>query len=210
MDAGQTWLRLVSTMALITFPAGVGMSAVAQPLILLAFGSGWEQAVPVMQVLGIPLCLTVFGMVAQTLFLAQGHMAASLAITVASTLVRLVLLALLIPRLGLFGAALAAGAGIAVEQVVSAAWAMRRLGLSALRDLVPQIWRVVLATAVMAGALWGTGLGWRDMGIPLMVVAILLGVIVYGAALALLWFMAGRPPGPETDVLALAARMRRR
>ncbi len=150
MDAGQTWLRLVSTMALLTFPAGVGMSAVAQPLIGLAFGPGWEQAVPVMQVLGIPLCLTVFGMVAQTLFLAQGHMAASLAITATATLVRLALLAILIPKLGLFGAALAAGAGIAVEQIVSAAWAMRRLGLSGPRDLAPQIWRVAVATAVMA------------------------------------------------------------
>lgn len=206
LDAGQTWLRLVSTMALLTFPAGVGMSAVAKPLILLAFGPGWEQAVPVMQVLGIPLCLTVFGMVAQTLFLAQGHMKASLAITAAATVLRLALLALLIPRLGLLGAALAAGAGIAVEQIVSAAWAMRRLGLSGPRDLAPQIWRITAATAFMAAALSQSGLGWCEMGLGQMALAIALGAVVYVGALAGLWLLCGRPAGPEADAVALIGR----
>lgn len=209
LDAGQTWLRLVSTMTLLTFPAGVGMSAVAQPLILLAFGPGWEQAVPVMQVLGIPLCLTVFGMVAQTLFLAQGHMKASLAITAAATVLRLALLALLIPRLGLLGAALAAGAGIAVEQIVSAAWAMRRLGLSGPRDLAPQIWRITAATALMAVALSQSRLGWCEMGLGQMALAIALGAVVYVGALAGLWLLAGRPAGPEADAVALIGRRRR-
>jgi len=209
LDAGQTWLRLVSTMALLTFPAGVGMSAVAQPLILLAFGPGWEQAIPVMQMLGIPLCLTVFGMVAQTLFLAQGHMKASLAITAAATVLRLALLALLIPRLGLLGAALAAGAGIAVEQIVSAAWAMRRLGLSGPRDLAPQIWRITAATALMAAVLSQSGLGWCEMGLGQMALAITLGAVVYVGALAGLWLLCGRPAGPEADAVALIGRRRR-
>ncbi len=203
-DAGQTWLRLVSSMALLTFPAGVGMSAVAEPLIQLAFGSGWEAAVPVMQVLGVPLCLTVFGMVAQTLFLAHGHMRASFAITAGATLVRLALLAALIPPLGLFGAALAAGCGIAVEQLCSAGWAMRRLGLSVVGDFVPAIWRTVCATAVMALALWQTGLGWVALDVYRLPLAVLTGAIVYAATLLALWRLTGRPLGPESDTLTLA------
>ncbi len=205
MAAGETWLRLVSAMALLTFPAGVGMSAVAQPLIMLAFGPGWEQAVPVMQVLGIPLCLTVFGMVGQTLFLAQGHMRISLAITVGATTLRLVLLAWLIPPLGLFGAALAAGAGIAVEQTMSAVWAMRRLELP-LRRLAPLMWRCVVATGAMAAALAVTGLGWRDIGVLAMGGAILVGAAVYALVLMALWLAAGRPAGPEADMLGLVRR----
>ena len=203
-DAGQTWLRLVSSMALLTFPAGVGMSAVAQPLIQLAFGSGWDSAVPVMQVLGIPLCLTVFGMVAQTLFLAHGHMRASFAITAGATLVRLALLAALIPRFGLLGAALAASAGIAVEQLCSAAWALRRLGLSVTADFVPAIWRGVCATAVMALALWQTQLGWVSMDLYRLPLAIVAGAIVYAGTLLALWRLTGRPLGPESDTLTLA------
>ncbi len=206
LDAGRTWVRLVSTMALLTFPAGVGMSAIAAPLIELTFGPGWGAAVPVMQVLGLPFCLTVFGMVAQTLFLAQGHMRTSFAITAATTVVRLALLAALIPRLGLTGAALAAGGGIVLEQAMSAIWAMRRLNLSLFADLMPQVWRCVLATAAMAGAMWMAGLGWRAMGVIWLPVAILLGAAVYGLALLGLWALAGRPAGPEADMLALLRR----
>ena len=203
--SGQTWLRLVSTMALLTFPAGVGMSAVAFPLIMLAFGPGWEAAVPVMQVLGIPLCLTVFGMVGQTLFLAQGHMRISLAITVGATLLRLVLLAVLIPPLGLIGAALAAGAGIFVEQTLAAVWAMRRLHLAPWA-LLPLIWRCFLATASMGAMLWLAGLGWQNVGVPAMAIAVPLGAAVYGAVLASLWLICGRPVGPEADLFALLSR----
>ena len=206
-DAGQTWVRLVSSMALLTFPAGVGMSAVAAPLIQLAFGPGWEAAVPVMQVLGIPLCLTVFGMVAQTLFLAHGHMRTSLAITAGATLVRLLLLSALIPPLGLTGAALAAGGGIAVEQTLSAWWAMRRLGLSALGDLLPQIWRALAATAVMALVLWQSGLGWASLDLLRLPLAIGLGGVAYCAALLGFWHASGRRAGPEADAYALCARI---
>ncbi len=208
MDSGRTWVRLVSTMALLTFPAGVGMSAIASPLIELAFGPGWDAAVPVMRILGLPFCLTVFGMVGQTLFLAQGHMRTSLAITVGATAVRLALLAALVPRLGLTGAALAASAGIVLEQGLSAVWAMRRLRLSLAADLLPQVWRGVLATSAMAASLWFAGLGWRAIGPIWLVSAILLGAGVYGVALLLLWAMAGRPPGPEADMLALLRRSR--
>ncbi len=206
--SGETWLRLVSAMALLTFPAGVGMSAVAQPLIGLAFGPGWEQSVPIVQMLGIALCLTVFGMVGQTLFLAQGHMRTSLAITVGATALRVLLLLALIPRFGLSGAAAAAASGLAVENVLSGLWAMRRLHLSPVRDLLPQIWRCVLATAVMAAALWGAGLGWREVSLPLLAAAVGLGAVVYGAVLVLLWIACGRPSGPETDLWTLAARGR--
>ena len=203
--SGNTWLRLVSTMALLTFPAGIGMSAVARPLIQLAFGPGWEQAMPVMQLLGPPLCLTVFGMVGQTLFLAQGHMRVSLAITLGATLLRLILLALLIPPLGLVGAALAAGAGIVVEQALAAIWAMRRLHLPPFA-LLPLLWRCVLATVVMAVSLWSAGLGWSDSSVLKLAVAVPLGAIAYAAALFALWLLAGRPDGPEKDLLALVSR----
>ncbi|MDT7953699.1 MAG: polysaccharide biosynthesis C-terminal domain-containing protein, partial [Acetobacteraceae bacterium] len=171
----------------------------------LAFGPGWQAAVPVMQILGFPLCLTVFGMVGQTLFLAQGHMGTSLAITVGATLLRLGLLAVLIPPLGLVGAAIAAGAGIAVEQSLSAVWAMRRLGLP-LGSLAPLMWRCLVATGCMAAVLAGSGLGWRNLTIPAMAGAILLGAVVYGLTLAALWLAAGRPAGAEADMLVLARR----
>ncbi len=213
VDAGQTWLRLVGAMALLTLPAGIGMSAVAGPLIALAFGAGWNQAVPVVQVLGVAFCLTVFGMVSQTLFLAHGSMRTSASITLASILVRVALLATLIPLYGLPGAAMAAGIGIVAEQAFSAAFAMRSLGLSALRDVMPRVWRGVLATAVMAAVLAWTGLGWQvDPNGPVLALAgaAAAGALTYGVALAGLWWAAGRPEGPERDIATLARQALRR
>jgi len=217
VDAGQTWLRLVAAMALLTLPAGIGMSAVAGPLIALAFGSGWNQAVPVVQVLGVAFCLTVFGMVSQTLFLAQGSMRTSAVITLAAVLVRVVLLAALVPLYGLPGAAVAAAIGIVAEQAFSAAFAMRSLRLSAFRDVVPRVWRGVLATAIMAAVLSWTGLGWQ--GAPgnaaygpvlALAGAAAAGVLTYGVALAGLWWAGGRPEGPERDIATLARLALRR
>ncbi|GAC1342074.1 MAG: lipopolysaccharide biosynthesis protein [Acetobacteraceae bacterium] len=207
--AGQTWLRLVAAMGLLTLPAGVGMSAVAHPLIALAFGQGWKQAIPVVQVLGLAFCLTVFGMVGQTLFLAHGNMRTSASITLAAVLLRVALLAALIPAFGLPGAAMAAAIGIVAEQLFSAAFAMRNLRLAVWTDLVPQVWRCVLATVAMAAVLWCTGLGWQSSSLPPaigLLGAAALGTVVYAAALGLLWLAAGRPAGPEADVLALARR----
>src|SRR4051794_15348433 len=49
----DTFLRLIGSAALLTLPAGVGLSLVATPLVALAFGQGWEQAVPVLRILSL-------------------------------------------------------------------------------------------------------------------------------------------------------------
>ena len=213
VELGQTWVRLVAATALLTLPAGIGMSAVAHPLIALAFGPGWERAVPVIQVLGFGFCFAVFGMVGQTLFMAQGQMRTNASIVLASLVVRVLLLVALIPQWGLAGAALAAACGIATEQVFAAAFAMRSLRVSFKSDLVPQVWRCLLATAAMAAALWATGLGWQPVLGPAAMVAgetVIVGAAAYLLTLALLWLLAGRPAGPEADLSALLLRAIRR
>jgi hypothetical protein len=62
----------------------------------------------------------------------------------------------------------------------------------------------------MAWVLAASGLGWGEHTDPgRMAVAITCGAIVYAAVLAAGWFLAGRPAGPETDVLALLRRFAR-
>ncbi len=80
---------------------------------------------------------------------------------------------------------------------------MRRLGLRPVL-LLRGIWRPVLGAVVMAGALWLSGLGWTDdTGVQILAEAIAAGAIVYTAALWGSWWLAGRPAGAETDLLAL-------
>ena len=44
--AGNIYLRVVAAMALLTLPAGLGTSLIADPLIRLAFGPNWLAAIP--------------------------------------------------------------------------------------------------------------------------------------------------------------------
>jgi hypothetical protein len=48
------------------------------------------------------------------------------------------------------------------------------------------------------------------MAPPLLVAAVGLGAAVYLIVLAALWLLAGRPEGPEADLLALLRRTLRR
>jgi lipopolysaccharide exporter len=210
VDAGETWLRLVAAAGLLTLPAGVGMSAVAHPLILLAFGPGWAQAVPVVQIVSLAICLTVFGILGQTVFMAHAYMRTTVAITATGLVVRVALLATLIPAFGLVGAAVGAALGVVTEQGLSAFYAMRRLGVGPIRDLLPLVWRCLAATAAMATALWAAGLGWRPFEVIWLAAAVGLGAAIYTLVLAGLWAACGRPAGPEADVLALAAQGLRR
>lgn len=202
-DVGHTYLRLIGSAALLTLPAGVGLSLVAAPLVALAFGPAWNQAVPVLRILSLSFTVMVFGHLSLHLLSAHALLGRLVGITCAGALVRIALLAILIPRFGLTGAALAAASAVLLEQILTVATAMRRFNLPPGR-LIGIIWRPVLAVAVMALTLWRIGLGWSDETSPLALAeACVAGAVVYAVVLAASWLLAGRPAGAESDLIAL-------
>ncbi len=205
-DPGETFLRLTGSAALLTLPAGIGLSLVAAPLVALAFGPGWDQAVPVLRILALSFTVMVFGHLSQHLLSAHALLGRLAGITLAGAAVRVALLAALIPAFGLTGAAVAAAVGTVTEQALTVATALRRfrVGFAALAS---HTWRPALAAAAMAVALSATGLGWSDTtGILVLAEATVCGAIAYGAALSGAWILAGRPRGAESDALALLTR----
>jgi O-antigen/teichoic acid export membrane protein len=204
---GETWLRLMGTAALLTLPAGAGLSAVAGPLVALAFGHGWEPAVPVLRVLALAGTLMVFGQVSLHLMSAHALLGRLVGITLTGAVLRVALLAALIPGFGLPGAALAAAASIAVEQALTVGLALRRfrVGVGA---FLRHVWRPSLASAAMVAVLWGLGLGCgpADAGVPGLLAAVGVGATVYGGVLLLAWLVSGRPEGAEADVLGVLQR----
>jgi lipopolysaccharide exporter len=46
-STADTYVRMVSLMALLTLPAGTGISLVADPLVRLALGPLWIHSVPI-------------------------------------------------------------------------------------------------------------------------------------------------------------------
>ena len=217
LSPGATYLRIIATMALLTLPAGVGISLIADPLVNLAFGTLWAGAVPLVQILALAGTLTVFGLISSTLFSAHGLLRQMFELSLATLILRVVLLIFFIDRLGLYGAALAVAIAIAAEQGLYVLLTIRHFALRP-TDLLRHTWRCLLATAAMAMAMVRTGLGWHtvasgsgapDSGalVQHLVAAVLVGVVTYTAVLLAAWLAAGRPPGAETDFLALARRM---
>jgi O-antigen/teichoic acid export membrane protein len=206
LRVGETFLRLIGSAALLTLPAGVGLSLVAAPLVALAFGRGWEPAIPVLRILSLSFTIMVFGHLSLHLLSAHALLGRLVGITLAGAASRVALLVLLIPAFGLTGAAMGAALATVLEQVLTVATALRRFRVS-LGALLGRVWRPVLAAASMAAMVAGTGAGWSDdPGMLGLVEAISGGAATYLAVLAACWVLAGKPAGAETDVLAMLRR----
>jgi lipopolysaccharide exporter len=208
-DVGANFVRLIGSAALLTLPAGVGLSLIAAPLVALAFGPGWQPAVPVLRILSLSFTVMVFGHLSLHLLSAHALLGRLVGITLSGAAVRVVLLALLIPDFGLAGAAVGAAGAVVLEQALTVATALRRFHVDAV-TLTGRVWRPVLAAAAMAALLAATGLGWSDDSGPAdMLAAVAVGAVTYGVVLLGSWLAAGRPIGGETDVLALLRRAKR-
>jgi lipopolysaccharide exporter len=211
----ETFMRPIATTFLVTLPAGLGISLVADPLVRLTVGENWSAAISIIQVLGIMGGVAVFGYVASTLLSVHALLRQRFVITIICLMLRLLLIIPLISRFGILGAAIGAFAGATIEHVAFIITIFGRFKLS-WREFGARIWRPIAAGAVMSSVLFVTNLGWsRSVGdateiVRTLVVAVSLGAVLYVLTLGALWWLSGRPPGAESDVLALIKRVARR
>jgi len=214
-DMAEAYMRPVAFAFMVTFPAGLGLSLVADPLVRLTVGEKWVAAIPVIQVMGVMGSMVVFGIVSSTLLAAHGMLQRQLGITLAAVAVRLGLIIPLITRFGILGAAIGAFAAMILEHSLFVATAFRRFGLCPV-DLVRRVWRPAAAAAAMAAVLAGTGMGWAavpgDAGHVALVLigSASLGVGAYGSVLLALWSLSGRSAGAEADAVEMTRRLVRR
>lgn len=211
-DSGQTYLRVVAVVTLLTFPVAVGISLLADPIVRLAFGPKWLGAILIIQVTAMFCSTTVFGQISNALFGAHAMLRSLFMITVAGMSLRMLLLVVLLPPLGILGAVFAAGVPMLCEYAVYVALTLRRFNLS-LGDLWKRVWRPLVATVVMAACLYALGLGWSVTSGDAaslaceIVVAAGLGAGLYLSTVAALWFAAACPTGAETDALLFVGRV---
>ena len=208
----ESFLRIIGLMALLTLPAGIGISLVAGPVVALALGQGWLEAAPVIAVLGAACTIMVFGNVSSALLNARAALRTILGVTVSSAILRIGLLLALTAWLGVLGAALALGMALLCEHLLLLGLALRLMRLPVSR-LPAVVLRPALATLAMAVVLFAAGLGWTappataGQAGMMLALAIPAGAACYGAALLLLWLVAGRPAGAEADLLGLLRRV---
>jgi len=211
-DGGAAdFLRVLGMLALLTLPAGIGISLLAGPVVALGFGQAWLPAVPVVQVLGVASMLTLFGNVGAAMLNAHARLGTLLAVTCGSAALRIAFLLLLTAQYGITGAALAIGLVALMEHITTVALTLRLLRLRG-AALLRLVWRPAASSAVMALVLWAAGLGWAETPTAALPAAwavlsgIALGAASYAIILPCLWIAAGRPAGAEADLWAMLKR----
>jgi O-antigen/teichoic acid export membrane protein len=212
----DVWLRVVSAAALVVFPASVGISLVAPNLVAVFFGAAWTSSTDIVRLLA-PLCMvTLLGAISSVVFQAFGQLQLMVGARIGLIVLRVGLLFFLIPHLGLFGVALAMAISTTAENVALTVMALRQMRTSLFGDLVPRLWRCVLAVLAMAMGLSLLGIGWGadfEAALPGMSASFwlfgvsMLGAVIYASTLFGLWLLSGRPKGPEADMLDVAQRV---
>ena len=204
----NVFLGAVGTGFMLVLPASVGISMIADPMVRLCLGEQWLTAVPVVQIIAIGGIVAVFIHSAANLINAIGRPRVTFFMGFASTLVKVAALLLLVPQLGLPGAAAALVTSGFVNVVLLLWYALPRAGVSPLQLLACTV-RPGLATMTMVVALWQLGMAWTP-GVATFGFAAdaaarsLIGASSYGAVLIGTWFAMGRPDGAERLALAMA------
>lgn len=201
-DIANAYFRAVSAAFLVTMPASLGIALIANPFVQLVFGDRWIAAVPVIQVFALVGVLKVVALISGTLLTVYGQQASQWKITMASLLVRFVLLLVLVSRLGLVGGALAAAASSLLEEILYLFLTFHRFRLRPAALLLSN-WRCLVATIAMAGAVvasegWDSAItGMNAVGFTSLSFAVLVGALTYTVVLLALWLASGRPGGAE-------------
>jgi lipopolysaccharide exporter len=206
-EIASTYSRILATVTLVVLPIGTGVSLVAVPVVVLTLGPTWLAAADVVRILGFSGAILAPGLVTATLLSAHGLLRSGFFITITSMVVRAISAIVFVNWFGLIGAAMAHALTIAVENAAYMIVAFRRFNIRT-ADTLRLVWRGILATVAMAAALTLGGLG-ADKEAPAqsLGVAVTAGALVYCGVLLGAWLLSGRPPGAETDLLALARRV---
>ena len=117
-NGAETFLNLLGLMALLTVPIGCGLSLVAELIVRLAFGPKWLGAVPLVQMLSVAGILTLFGSVSATLFAANAWLKTMMRVNIAIAVLRVTFLVILVPRMGIMGAAMAVAITDIADQLI--------------------------------------------------------------------------------------------
>ncbi len=207
----RTFLDALAVIVMLALPLGVGIGLVADPLVRVAMGRNWVEAIPVLQILAIVGVVRVFtaNSDAQLFALNLPHLTTVLAGFGAVVGIGSMLWAASI--WGLTGAAWATSATALLQLFLTYAIIWRVIGIAP-ATIGAVVWRPIAACLAMSGAVLTLLDHWprTDAASWLFVelcCACVLGALVYVAVLLGSWRICGMPPGAERHALQFACSL---
>lgn len=181
----RPYILATKYVAAVTIPAATGLSILATPAILVAFGPKWTAAAPILSALAISAALRGIGTQAGDLLKAAGHTGLHARLSTIKILPAVPLMILGAST----GNAMYVGAALAVSSAFNSALDIgvtSRVMHIPLRDVAVACLPSVIASAVMGVTLFGF-LRWTPAAAPVLqfVGGVLLGGMVYTLTLAM-------------------------
>jgi len=200
--------RAQALVTAIALPAGFGVAAISEPLIALAMGPKWAPIVPILAVLSIVFAVQTIGSLAQPLGTALGQVRTLFVRDVQMLVLQIPVILVGAVWFGLPGLIAARSITGAIFIAANTMLVRRFTGLGLWEQMRLNI-RPLVAASVMAATVLALtrAVGPYDT-VPLRIAALalfcLVGGVVHIGVTALLWMLAGRPAGPESEIIRFA------
>lgn len=200
----QSYLNVLGITALAVIPLGAGLSALAPQFVHVVLGEQWVASVPAVRLLAISGAVSALQSNAGYVLLALGRPRIMTVLGAINVTVLLVLSIVLTVNLGLTGAALAVLMANVVVLPLTFRSILRVVGVG-LHEFAGRLWRPIVASAVMALAVralpFVQPVNGRISAAYDLALLVVVGAVIYGAVMLLLWRLSGRPEGAEHFVV---------
>ncbi|MYN10091.1 lipopolysaccharide biosynthesis protein ['Massilia aquatica' Lu et al. 2020] len=205
-EISLSYLKLLGTISTIILPVGLGIAAVAQPLVLALLGAKWMDAIPLIQLMAIHGAIGATQGNNSTVWMALGKPRNTTLLAGGFLLVLFPALYFLLKAVGIVGAGYAYLLATACTLPYTIVVTKRLLGFSWSAWLT-RLWRPAASVALMyAGVqLLDSTLHAAAPLLRLMIDAGA-GALLYVLLLLAMWQLAGRPDGAERYLLDKALR----
>ena len=195
------YLSVLGVVALYAVPAGFGIAVVAPNLIPVALGRQWIDAVPLLQLLAVAGALRAVASPAHNLLVVLGRLNSTLFVTWLQVAVQIACLFPALAWFGLVGAAALNCALAGLTLVLYIGQTVRCAHLS-VPDHLRVLWRPLLAGAAMAVAGIAASRA-IELAAASLVCTVAVGIASYTLVALALWWLCGRPRGPEQHVIEI-------
>jgi O-antigen/teichoic acid export membrane protein len=206
--------QVVSTLLFGTVPLAIMISAAAGAIVLVLLGPQWAEAQPIIEIFACACMLSPFSYVGSSILVSGGHVRRDFQVMAIAATVKgvLVYTAALSGNKRLVAAVIVLS--VALEALLFTLQ-LRAIGNPQIRESLGSLCRTAATGSTVCAVLYGCGVGWAAA--PLSVNAALLrcvtvGLLVFGIYIPIqlaLWWLAGRPEGPEQQALQITGHFLR-
>jgi lipopolysaccharide exporter len=201
----SAYSRAQNFVTAVSLPVGVGVALLGDPIVRVLLGERWLPAIFIVQTLSLIFSIQTLGTQVGPLAMAMGETRMLFRRSIELLFIRLPIVVAGLYIAGIKGMVVARLIAGIIAIGINLRMVKRLLGLSIWSQLRANE-RAIASTAIMAGCvLAAQTITPHSMATFALILQILqlsaLGAVVYCASSYLLWTIAGRPAGPETDAL---------